>query len=159
MVMFLRLVMLRPRHSVVLLLLCQATYQCIRILLLHVMTLLSCLDAACKVTQHCWQGYRTLLVRLQNIAGRVTNHCLQGYRALLSSPWYLNLGQYYGDDWAQYYAVEPLAFKVRQHLLNRKVYAGRCGLWEALDWCPGGNICCFGACSDCLEHTDLHRAQ
>lgn len=37
---------------------------------------------------------------------------LQGYRTLLSSPWYLNLGQYYGDDWAQYYAVEPLAFKV-----------------------------------------------
>ena len=39
-------------------------------------------------------------------------YVLQGFRTLLSSPWYLNLGQYAGDDWAQYYAVEPLAFEV-----------------------------------------------
>ena len=37
---------------------------------------------------------------------------VQGFRTLLSSPWYINLGQYAGDDWAQYYEVEPLAFKV-----------------------------------------------
>lgn len=37
---------------------------------------------------------------------------VQGFRTLLSSPWYINLGHYYGDDWAQYYAVEPLSFKV-----------------------------------------------
>ncbi|DBA89255.1 TPA: hypothetical protein ACH3X1_016396 [Trebouxia sp. C0004] len=36
----------------------------------------------------------------------------QGFRALLSSPWYINLGGYAGDDWAQYYAVEPLSFKL-----------------------------------------------
>ncbi len=33
---------------------------------------------------------------------------LQGYRALLSSPWYLNLGSYAGEDWVTYYQVEPL---------------------------------------------------
>ncbi len=38
---------------------------------------------------------------------------LQGFRTLLSSPWYINLGGYAGDDWVQYYAVEPLSFKVR----------------------------------------------
>lgn len=37
---------------------------------------------------------------------------LQGFRTVLSSPWYINLGEYAGDDWAQYYAVEPLSFKV-----------------------------------------------
>ena len=37
---------------------------------------------------------------------------MQGFRTLLSSPWYINLGRYAGDDWAQYYEVEPLAFKV-----------------------------------------------
>lgn len=30
----------------------------------------------------------------------------------MSSPWYINLGGYAGDDWAHYYAVEPLSFKV-----------------------------------------------
>ncbi len=37
---------------------------------------------------------------------------LQGFRTLLSSPWYINLGRYAGDDWAQYYEVEPLSFNV-----------------------------------------------
>lgn len=35
---------------------------------------------------------------------------LQGYKALLSSPWYLNLGQYAEEAWAGYYEVEPLGF-------------------------------------------------
>ena len=35
---------------------------------------------------------------------------LQGYKALLSSPWYLNLGQYADEAWASYYKVEPLNF-------------------------------------------------
>ena len=39
-------------------------------------------------------------------------HMLQGFRTLLSSPWYINLGRYAGSDWAEYYAVEPLSFKV-----------------------------------------------
>ena len=34
----------------------------------------------------------------------------QGYRALLSSPWYLNLGPYAGEAWADYYKVEPQDF-------------------------------------------------
>ena len=34
----------------------------------------------------------------------------QGYKALLSSPWYLNLGQYADEAWASYYTVEPLDF-------------------------------------------------
>jgi hypothetical protein len=36
--------------------------------------------------------------------------CGQGYRALLSSPWYLNLGPYAGEPWAEYYGVEPQGF-------------------------------------------------
>ncbi|KAL0048809.1 hypothetical protein WJX82_011636 [Trebouxia sp. C0006] len=52
----------------------------------------------------------------------------QGFRALLSSPWYINLGEYAGDDWAQYYAVEPLSFKGsrRQHDL---VMGGEACMW------------------------------
>ena len=36
---------------------------------------------------------------------------VQGYRTLLSSPWYLNLGGFASNDWAKYYAVEPLNFE------------------------------------------------
>lgn len=52
----------------------------------------------------------------------------QGFRALLSSPWYINLGGYAGDDWAHYYAVEPLSFKGsrRQHDL---VMGGEACMW------------------------------
>ena len=35
---------------------------------------------------------------------------VQGYRALLSSPWYLNLGSFAGEDWKRYYQVEPHSF-------------------------------------------------
>lgn len=37
---------------------------------------------------------------------------MQGLRTLLSSPWYLNLGQYGEENWQRYHAVEPLAFEV-----------------------------------------------
>lgn len=52
----------------------------------------------------------------------------QGFRALLSSPWYINLGGYAGDDWALYYAVEPLSFKGsrQQHDL---VMGGEACMW------------------------------
>ena len=33
----------------------------------------------------------------------------QGYRAYLLAPWYLNYISY-GEDWRDYYAVEPLNF-------------------------------------------------
>ena len=38
----------------------------------------------------------------------------QGYDAILSAPWYLNLGSYAGQDWQQYYAVDPHDFKGTQ---------------------------------------------
>ena len=46
----------------------------------------------------------------------------QSYDAILSAPWYLNLGSYAGQDWQQYYAVDPHDFKgtqeqVRMHAL------------------------------------------
>jgi hexosaminidase len=34
-----------------------------------------------------------------------------GFDAILSAPWYLNLGSYAGQDWKQYYAVDPTGFK------------------------------------------------
>ena len=40
------------------------------------------------------------------------NDATQGLRVLLSAPWYLNLGRYGVENWAQYYEVEPLAFEV-----------------------------------------------
>ena len=42
--------------------------------------------------------------------GYICLETLQGHKTLLSSPWYLNLGGFASNDWAKYYAVEPLAF-------------------------------------------------
>ncbi|KAK9805226.1 hypothetical protein WJX72_007110 [[Myrmecia] bisecta] len=52
----------------------------------------------------------------------------QGYRVLLSSPWYLNLGSYDAEEWAQYYAVDPLGFEgsAAQHAL---VMGGEACMW------------------------------
>ncbi len=36
---------------------------------------------------------------------------MQGHRAVLSSPWYLDWGEYRGGDWQRYYQVEPLDFE------------------------------------------------
>lgn len=43
------------------------------------------------------------LLQVQAVTGK-------GYDAILSSPWYLNLGTYGGQDWKRYYSVDPTDF-------------------------------------------------
>lgn len=60
----------------------------------------------------------------------------KGYDAILSSPWYLNLGTYGGQDWKRYYSVDPTDFS---------------GTPEQKDHVLGGTACAWGEFIDAVN--------
>ncbi|CAH6787558.1 beta-hexosaminidase subunit beta [Phodopus roborovskii] len=51
-----------------------------------------------------------------------------GYKAILSAPWYLDIISY-GQDWRQYYIVDPLNFQGSEKKKQQLVIGGEACLW------------------------------